>query len=102
MLRKEIAKIAANERWHPKTPRATHSGVLIIGDVELACDVLQDGRVVVDAVLQVVDAAADFLHQFVGVEFGHRGTTSFGDHSRRRRSAPSRRRSASRCHSSAS
>lgn len=44
MLRSEIAKNAANERWHPKTPRATHSGVLIIGDIELACDVLQDGR----------------------------------------------------------
>lgn len=35
---------AANERWHPTIPRATHSGILIIGETELACDVLNDGR----------------------------------------------------------
>jgi hypothetical protein len=44
MTPKERAKLAADERWHPKTPKATHSGVLIIGTTELACDVLEDGR----------------------------------------------------------
>lgn len=40
----EKAKIAANERWHPSIPKATHSGILLIGGKEIACDVLEDGR----------------------------------------------------------
>jgi hypothetical protein len=40
----EKAKKAANERWHPSIPRATHSGILIIGGKEILCDVLEDGR----------------------------------------------------------
>lgn len=44
MITKEQAKKAANERWHPLIPRATHSGILIIGGKEIACDVLEDGR----------------------------------------------------------
>jgi len=40
----EKAKKAANERWHPSIPKATHSGILIIGGKEIACDVLEDGR----------------------------------------------------------
>jgi hypothetical protein len=43
MERKEICSKAANERWHPTMPKATHSGLLQIGGQELACDVLQDG-----------------------------------------------------------
>lgn len=35
---------AANERWHPTIPKATHTGILIIAGKELACDVLEDGR----------------------------------------------------------
>lgn len=35
---------AANERWHPTIPRATHEGVIFIGDHSLECDVLPDGK----------------------------------------------------------
>lgn len=38
------AQLGAKERWHPTTPKATHSGILVIGETELACDVLEDGR----------------------------------------------------------
>lgn len=44
MTNSERAKKASKERWHPTIPRATHSGVLIIGGQEIACDVLGDGR----------------------------------------------------------
>jgi|TARA_R110000822_G_scaffold125342_13_gene260055 hypothetical protein len=44
MVTQDQAKKAANERWHPSIPRATHSGIVIIGGKELACDVLADGR----------------------------------------------------------
>ncbi len=43
-LRHKRAVKASNERWHPTIPKATHSGILNIGDICLACDVLQDGR----------------------------------------------------------
>lgn len=42
--RSEIARKAVNERWHPSIPKATHSGVLIIGGKEIACDVLENGK----------------------------------------------------------
>lgn len=44
MDRREIGRKAANERWNPTIPRATHSGILQIGNSEIACDVLEDGR----------------------------------------------------------
>lgn len=40
----EVGKIASQERWHPTIPKATHSGILFIGEKEIACDVLEDGR----------------------------------------------------------
>lgn len=43
MITKEQAIKAANERWHPTIPKATHSGILNIGGQEIACDVLEDG-----------------------------------------------------------
>lgn len=43
--RSEIAKAAAMSRWSVKhAPRATHQGTLRIGDLELSCAVLDDGR----------------------------------------------------------
>lgn len=42
--RREIAKKAASARWNDVLPRATHEGALIIGDLEIACAVLNDGR----------------------------------------------------------
>ena len=44
MDRKEIGRQGALERWHPKIPRATHSGILNLAGKEIACDVLADGR----------------------------------------------------------
>ena len=44
MDRKEICKKAIQERWHPTIPKATHEGVIFIGDQMLECDVLPDGR----------------------------------------------------------
>lgn len=44
MNRKEICKNAIQERWHPTIPKATHEGVIFIGDQTLECDVLPDGR----------------------------------------------------------
>lgn len=41
---KERAKLGGQERWHPKIPKATHTGILNIGGKEIVCDVLQDGR----------------------------------------------------------
>ena len=35
---------AAVERWNPTIPKATHSGILKIADLEIPCDVLQDGK----------------------------------------------------------
>ncbi len=40
----ERSKKAAQERWNPTIPKATHSGILQIGGIDLECDVLQDGR----------------------------------------------------------
>lgn len=48
--RKRIALVAANARWANKepapedTPRATHTGTVKIGDIEIPCAVLEDGR----------------------------------------------------------
>lgn len=44
MDKHERAKKGAQERWHPTTPKATHSGVLLIADQEIACDVLENGK----------------------------------------------------------
>lgn len=44
MDRKEICRKAIQERWHPTIPKATHEGVIFIGDQTLECDVLPDGR----------------------------------------------------------
>lgn len=41
--RSAIAKKAAKSRWEADVPKATHSGVLHIGDMEIACAVLPDG-----------------------------------------------------------
>lgn len=41
--RKEIAKKAAEARWAPKIPMATHTGELVIGELTLPCAVLPDG-----------------------------------------------------------
>jgi hypothetical protein len=47
----EIAKMGAVARWqqraHGNLPKATHKGVLKIGDVEIPCFVLDDGRRVI-------------------------------------------------------
>jgi P63C domain-containing protein len=45
MITKEQAQNAARARWDsPKVPKATHSGILMIGGQEIACDVLEDGK----------------------------------------------------------
>lgn len=46
-LRHKRAVKASCERWHPTIPRATHSGILILGELEIPCDVLVDGRRVI-------------------------------------------------------
>jgi len=48
--RKAIAQNAANSRWQKQkqvAEKATHMGILKIGDLELACAVLGDGRRVI-------------------------------------------------------
>jgi oligoribonuclease (3'-5' exoribonuclease) len=42
--RSEIAQKAAQARWGSNLPKATHEGMLKIGDRELPCYVLEDGR----------------------------------------------------------
>ena len=42
--RSEIARKAAEARWEPSIPKATHSGVLIIGDAEIQAFVLENGE----------------------------------------------------------
>lgn len=42
--KKEIARKAAEARWNSHLPKATHEGVISIGNVEIACAVLEDGR----------------------------------------------------------
>jgi len=44
MTNEERGVKAAMERWHPSVPRATHSGILLIADQEIACDVLENGK----------------------------------------------------------
>jgi P63C domain len=41
--REEIARKAAIARWNAGIPKATHAGVLHIGDIEIPCAVLDDG-----------------------------------------------------------
>jgi len=40
--RREIVKKATKARWNTSFPRATHSGSLLIGTVELPCHIIQD------------------------------------------------------------
>lgn len=42
--RSEIAKAAAVARWAPEMPKATHQGQLDLGELQLDCYVLADGR----------------------------------------------------------
>jgi hypothetical protein len=42
--RSEIAKKAAEARWEVNIPKATHSGILTIGDTEIPAFVLEDGE----------------------------------------------------------
>ena len=42
--KKEIARKAASARWNSHLPKATHEGVMQIGNVGIACAVLEDGR----------------------------------------------------------
>jgi hypothetical protein len=42
--RSEIAQRAAVAGWHKDVPKATHTGILKIGDLEIDCAVLNDGR----------------------------------------------------------
>ena len=41
--RKEIARKGAAARWSKEVPRATHSGILTIGNSEIQCYVLENG-----------------------------------------------------------
>lgn len=41
--RREIARKAIATRWEVSTPKATHSGTLVIGGVTIPCAVLEDG-----------------------------------------------------------
>jgi P63C domain-containing protein len=45
--RKAIAKVAADTRWAKDLPRATHEGILTIGDMEIPCAVLDNGMRVI-------------------------------------------------------
>jgi hypothetical protein len=45
--RSEIARKAAQARWSPDIPNATHQGPLRIGDVEISCAVLENGTRVI-------------------------------------------------------
>lgn len=42
--RQEIARKAAEARWSKDMPRATYEGTIKLGDVEIACAVLDDGQ----------------------------------------------------------
>lgn len=42
--RKEIARGAALARWDKDIPKATHEGILTIGDMEIPCAVLENGK----------------------------------------------------------
>lgn len=44
VARSEIAQKAAAARWHKGMPKATHTGILKLGDLEIDCAVLTDGR----------------------------------------------------------
>ena len=45
--RKEIAERGAMARWSKDLPKATHHGMLTIGETEIPCFVLTDGRRVI-------------------------------------------------------
>lgn len=66
--RKDIAQRAAAARWRKDVPTATHTGVLKIGDLEIDCAVLDDGRRVlsqrsVNRALGRTHGGADFQRQ---------------------------------------
>lgn len=42
--RRSIAQAAALSRWHGEIPKATHEGILTIGEFSLQCAVLEGGR----------------------------------------------------------
>lgn len=42
--RSEIAKRAADKRWGKDKPKATHAGILKIGEAEINCYVLENGK----------------------------------------------------------
>lgn len=42
--KREIARKGASARWNNQLPQATHEGVMHIGNVEIACAVLEGGR----------------------------------------------------------
>lgn len=45
--RKAIAQKAAASRWAGNIPKATHDGVIKLGELEIECAVLEDGRRVI-------------------------------------------------------
>lgn len=45
----ELGKKGAEERFYPTIPKATHSGILKIGEKEIECAVLTDGRRILSA-----------------------------------------------------
>ncbi|MFV1849369.1 MAG: P63C domain-containing protein [Thalassospira sp.] len=45
--KKEIAKQAAEARWNKDAPNATHEAKITLGDLEIECAVLSDGRRVI-------------------------------------------------------
>jgi P63C domain len=42
--RKAIASAAADARWGKDIPKATHEGILVIGEMEIPCAVLENGQ----------------------------------------------------------
>ena len=42
--RQEIARQAANARWGKDLPQASHEGVIELGNVEIPCAVIDDGK----------------------------------------------------------
>jgi hypothetical protein len=42
--REEIGRRGASKRWHADLPKATHEGVMLIGNAEIQCAVLNTGK----------------------------------------------------------
>lgn len=59
-LLSEIGRKGAAERWNPTITRATHAGVLKIGEIELPCSVLSDSSRVLT--LRGINQAFGALH----------------------------------------